>query len=97
MAMKTNSGIISSLPRSWEVRRYSGRQEPAQGCTSATASVARSRVVVVVPSVPRQDDAVQALAVACQDPLDEDQDPPLHPCVEGLAYIDGACWVCLFP
>ena len=44
---------------------------------------------VAAPSAPRQDDAVQALAAACQDPLD-DQAPPLHPCVEGLAYRDGA-------
>ena len=64
---------------------YSGRQELVQGCISASAPDARSRVAVAAPSAPCQVEAVQALAAACQEPLEEDNDPPLLPDVDGLS------------
>ena len=88
--MKSNIGGMPTKPKYLEVRRCDGRQTTVHGCTSNAASAARSRMAVAAPSSPRQDDVCQALAAACLDPLD-DQDPPLHPCVIGLAYRDGAC------
>ena len=41
-------------------------------------------MTVVAPSAPCQDDAAQALDVACQEPLDEYHDHSLHPCVVGM-------------